>query len=402
MKILLVLVFTKLIFCKEILIGEINKLTSKRHGEKVTSIKVLSDDTLATTSSDNTVKFWNLTNNRIIKSVSYFLIDHENSQHTFLRNLHWYLNIDQLKPGGDLVVSTYDQKTFLIDFKTKKFKERLSWGNTGFSLFDINQNGTLITVNTFFDIIYVWDMESTPKRVVKEVNTNTAIKFLKFYSENEALVASEDGNIQIFNLTDGQVLNRMSIPYLMIYAILVLPEEKLAVSTSKYIFVFNVSDGNVLFKLSNEGISHSSSIVLLENGDLVSGTLNELIIWDLEKKAIKKSINTTNDLSFLNILPNGNIVSGSTKGELHVWDIKKGKLVRELDGNDEDLSDVKSLLSKIDSKFHERILNEWNIDPERASVGSYSNFGEINVHLLINQNYDGYYNKTLKIFKIEN
>ena len=65
-------------------------------------------------------------------------------------------------------------------------------------------------------------------------------------------------------------------------------------------------------------------IILLENGDLVSGSQDTTIkVWNVNEGRVKKTLTGhTDNVCALELLNNGDLVSGSSDKTIKIWDKK--------------------------------------------------------------------------------
>ena len=76
------------------------------------------------------------------------------------------------------------------------------------------------------------------------------------------------------------------------------------------------------------------ALVVLQNGDLVSGSWDETIrVWSsgtYEYKRVLKGYNSS--VWSLGVLPNGDLASGSYDNKIRVWNVDTGEYKQEADG----------------------------------------------------------------------
>ena len=68
---------------------------------------------------------------------------------------------------------------------------------------------------------------------------------------------------------------------------------------------------------------------LLPNGNLVSGSHDNTIkIWDLKENKCVKTLEEQNYVNCLCILPNGHLASGNSEGTIKIWNLETGEVIR--------------------------------------------------------------------------
>ena len=74
---------------------------------------------------------------------------------------------------------------------------------------------------------------------------------------------------------------------------------------------------------------------MLENGDLVSGSLDTTIkIWNIEDGTVRRTLSGhTEKVLALQVLDNGDLVSGSSDGTIKIWDVENGTLKKDIEVN---------------------------------------------------------------------
>jgi WD40 repeat protein len=101
----------------------------------------------------------------------------------------------------------------------------------------------------------------------------------------------------------------------------------ISASSDRTIKVWDLTQG--LVKRTLFGHTNAvTSLLLLETGDLISGGLDGIKIWDTDNWRLKK--NLTDSEIHMNLLANiGNgLIAGGAYGEINVWNFTDGSIVR--------------------------------------------------------------------------
>lgn len=348
--VLLTCAFIKCEKLQQVPIGKISKQINISHTKVIYALIELPNNILVSGSDDNTIKFWDLNNSRLIKTIC------DPSQ----KNKTGYHKIRQLK-NGNLVASTFQQNSFIIDFKSKQIIEKLERFYSGFSLFDINSNGDLVSYTQTIGVgsqIFIWKNDLKSIKVKSQFKIKSELHFLGFYNQDQILIVLLDYKVQIYNM-NGSLAKTFKIQEDS-SSFCLLSDSRMALGYKYSIQIWDINNEKMLFTLSGHKWN-IYAIIYLENGDLVSSSGDDTIkVWDLKNKKTKMSIKVEYSPSSLYVLRNGNVIGGTYSGRLFTWDLKTGKLIQSLNGNNENISDVKALLSKIDSRYHEDIFKKWN------------------------------------------
>jgi WD40 repeat protein len=81
-------------------------------------------------------------------------------------------------------------------------------------------------------------------------------------------------------------------------------------------------------------IKEVTSLAVLQNGDLASGTNQQISIWNSSTGSLKRNLTgDTNWIYALAVLKNGDLASGSGDATIKIWDSSTGSLKRTLTGH---------------------------------------------------------------------
>ena len=129
-----------------------------------------------------------------------------------------------------------------------------------------------------------------------------------------------------------------------------------------------------VFKHKNE----ITWILILKNGTIVSGSLDTYIkIWDpVSGKCIKSLDGHTHAVLCIIELENGNLASGSLDQTAIVWDTNTGKIVNMLEGFQNPIIGITELNKEtLVINFNEPLLLLWNWNSKSRSNSSTCSFG---------------------------
>ena len=155
--------------------------------------------------------------------------------------------------------------------------------------------------------------------------------------ENNDLVSfTGDRLVNIWNSTNGQLKSQFIVfepnrnnP------LLILPDGNLVTATSD--FRIRLRSKHDFSLIRNFEVSHKSfitSLVLLKNGDLASGSEDSTIkIWNITTGQVKQTFRGGSGVYCLAVLNNDLLASGSADNTIRIWNIQNGSLNKTLLGH---------------------------------------------------------------------
>lgn len=254
----------------------------KAHSDSVNNLLQLKNGNLISCSKDKTIKIWDISNLNDIKEL-YTLKGHHNSVNKII----------ELQDKSQIISCSFDGKIIFWDLNMKNDKIIIK-GHTKY-IYDI----ILINKNEFasssFEEIKIWNIEKKEKEYELKGH-NGWIYCLTLLKENYLVSGSYDRTIIIWNLKDKiqeqkLIGHTQAIQSLISYN----KNEIISASWDKSIkiwkeFLINDNDKNLKYINYKNLIGHSNEVLCLcdiGNGWIASGSDDSLIkIWDLNEYEI--------------------------------------------------------------------------------------------------------------------
>lgn len=249
------------------------KFRLKYHTDSVSCLVALKNGDLASGSNDKSIIIWDLSK----KEVNYKLLNHTSG----------ITSLTQLT-NGDLVSGSADGQIIKWKFDTKEsryFMElilREHDDNIIWSLLSLDDGHKLASSDND-RTIRIWDFDT--KSHYRLLKLNDSAFSLALLDINHMVCGLENGDIAVWNFRGIKPI--------------------------------------IAYKLQNQHMSTVISLVLLENGDLVSGSHDKtIIVWDMSKKMLKYKLEDhDSSLVGLALLSNNDLVSASQNGRILVWNL---------------------------------------------------------------------------------
>jgi WD40 repeat protein/tRNA A-37 threonylcarbamoyl transferase component Bud32 len=304
------------------------------HAGGVTAVTIHPDEqTLASGSSDKTIKLWNLTTGEIL--------------HTFAGRSLWFGagHTDRItallfaSDGHTLVSSSDDGTVKFWDVVNQKLLTTLPGHEWGISAIALSQAGETLAVGSGDGLITLWH-RNTQELVERLTRHQEQISGLILSPNGQTLASSScDKTIRLWNLRAGQLVNTWKGHADRISAIAVTPDWRTLISGSwdKTLKLWDLPSGELLKTVA----AHADRITCLAispTGQLLaSGSEDSSIkLWNLERGfgdrpfihitrlCTLKQTWTVNTLSFS---PDGQILaSGSADETIKIWGYQSVKV----------------------------------------------------------------------------
>ncbi|MBD2363286.1 serine/threonine protein kinase [Anabaena minutissima FACHB-250] len=244
--------------------------TLKDHTEEVNTIAISADaTTLASGSSDNTIKLWNLDRSEVI--------------HTLKGHSDFVWSV-VFSPDGAILASGGRDKT-----------------------------------------IRLWNIQQG-KQIATLEEASLPVTSLAISSDGKILASGQGSTIKLWNLQTQKVIRTLEGHTNIVNSIAISPDSKTLVSGSwdKTIKVWNLSTGKVSKTLTGH-TKEIVSVAISPNGEIVASTgVDKTIrLWNLEtEKAIAILEGHTGAIVSLDFTPNGKtLASGSYDGTIKLWNL---------------------------------------------------------------------------------
>ncbi len=154
--------------------------------------------------------------------------------------------------------------------------------------------------------------------------------------EQQAISASADGTLRVWDLKNGQSLRTLQGHTAPVNAVTVTPDGQQAVSASAdgTLRVWDLKSGQSLTTL--EGHTAPVNAVVVAGQQAISASLDGILrVWDLKNgNSLRTLQGHTASVNAVAVIPNGQqVVSASNDGTLRVWDLKSGQSLTTLEGH---------------------------------------------------------------------
>ena len=255
--------------------------TWQEHSGGITNMAISPDGkTLASSSTDNTVKLWNLRTNKVFCTLT---------EHTAS-----VLSI-AFSPDGQVLASAGEDQT-----------------------------------------INLWHLKTGS--LIRTLTGHTqAIATVAFNPNRQTLIsASQDGAIKVWNLSTGKFSHNLPLPLIPIWAIALSHGDRTLI-------LWHLSLNQVLRTLtwdsdltSNITFSRSGQYLAFANAD------QTIKIWDLQSDAMKSTISAHSDLiKALAFSPNQQtLASGSKDRTIKLWNVETSQLSDALEGHQDTIKSI--------------------------------------------------------------
>lgn len=305
--------------------GQINK-TLTGHTSFVTHLTILSNNSLASASLDKTMRIWDIEKQLTIK----ILIGHNN-----------YVNYLVVLPNGLLASASEDSTIKIWNISTIKNETNNNilypsikltghgTSNKVFSSLVLLNDGSLASGDE--NEIIIWNITNNGK-IIKKLNDST----IGLVVLPDGLLVSRDyREIKVWNITSGLKINTLND-----HPDLIKTKNGLVVIDSYLENYFNITSTTDIFELIGHDVKSQSyfavksvlSLVILPDKSLISGSSEDIIIWNITTKEKIRIIDDEYFMRYLVNLDDGSF-AGSPLEKIKVWNITNGKLIRALIGH---------------------------------------------------------------------
>jgi WD40 repeat protein len=318
----------------------------------VLSIAELPNGLLASSGEQKKIKIWNVTNGNLIKTLDLYY-----SKLTFTANL-----LVSLKNGvlacvyGDKMIRIWDTNIYKLTrneifqdgYSTIALKNGFLASSDDRSLFIWNPyNG--LTVKTLFNDGYV---DSLVELQNGDLAYSTKDKFGKL-------------EIKIWNINNGRV-RTLDRPTKAVIKFIVLRNGLLvSASYDSTMRIWNPENGNLIKTISiDKSFNNGFSLALLDNGDLVSTSLNDIDIWNTQMAVLKQNLAQSGlGINSLAVLTNGYLASANNDGTIKIWNTTSETLVNTINEGSADVWCLAVLPSgDLASGNVDGLIRIWNAD----------------------------------------
>jgi WD40 repeat protein len=288
-----------------------NSLTG--HIDYVYSVAFSPDGkTLASGSSDRTVKLWEVATGRNIGTIQ----AHAGTTFSVA-----------FSPDGKIIASGGGDNTAkLMDAATGRTLATLQGHSGSVNRIAFSPDGKMLASGSSDRTIKLWEVASTRTTVTLTGHTGT-VYGLAFSPDGRLLASgSDDNTIRIWEVFTGRHLATLTGHTGTVYSLAFAPDGNFVASGSgdRTIRIWNPSSGQSMATLAGHG-DLVTSIAFVHTGVLVSGSYDNTIkIWNLSsRQAIATLTEHSRDVNTVAISPDGKtLVSGSDDQTIRLWQLK--------------------------------------------------------------------------------
>ncbi len=309
---------------------------------------------LATASWDGTIKIWDIEKGVLVESY----VDFPERVHDieYLPSGEYLLvglgNAGNFPDGND---SPADSSAYLWDLRNRAQAQDYR-GHTNWTwAADISPGGSLLASGSgplrmpgspedLDATVRIWDAKTGRQAIALHGHVNT-VDSVKFFDRGRQLLsASWDGTIIRWDLDDGSIAQRYSIPEAQVYMIDLLPDGERFVSASSdgLIRLWDIESGEIL----REYIGHAApvnGVDVSDDGQWMAsasggwGSSDDRVVrlWDIESGEILQTFEGhTHIVNFAVIAPNKEfIISTSWDDSVRMWDVETGEEIKQFVGH---------------------------------------------------------------------
>lgn len=283
---------------------------------------------LATGSRDNSIKLWQVSTGREIR--------------TFLGHLN-PVNVVVFDPSGQWLASgSSDNSVIIWDVATGNIRLKISGHSRRVSSLDFNSDGTLLASGGWDSKVYVWNTASGEK--VGEYKGNPAtgigvgVQVLFTKNSQQLITGNDDGKIIIYDLQSGvakDTLRNISPSSCGGCPSFIQLGEKgselLSASRRGPVTLWNMQTGKKLEEYSEEGEEYNA--VGMEGKTMFASDEDTVKIWNTTGRLINNILLTETEINAAALSPDGKRLATATNDRItRIWNAETGKLVKELKG----------------------------------------------------------------------
>lgn len=327
------------------------------HSGKLTSLAFSPDGkTLASSSGDDTIKFWNFATGEQLRTIEgadgllafgpegkiivsgniVGLAVWDVSSGAKVRDLNFHVNAVALSPNGRIIAGN----NILWDSSTGA-RLRMLDPTAHFESAAFSPDGKLLASGAWEGTVKLWDVSTGAE--LRSIETGIAHVLCVAFSPNGKLIAGAgvDGPIKLWDVSTGAELRRIESGRPSVNSVAFSPDGKILASGGREngVKLWDVSTGAGLAALDG----HFSPVAFSPDGRiLASGSVDSTIkLWDLTTRsdvgALKGHSEFVRSAAFSN--DGKTLAAGSGDGTVRLWDVSTGAL-RTLKGHSRDVWSV--------------------------------------------------------------
>lgn len=297
--------------------AEVAKLEG--HRNSVNALAVLLDGRLVSASYDNTARLWDLTTG---------------TETAKLEGLKCFWAALAVLPDGLLASDGSDSTVKLWNSDTSAEIAELKGHRSGVTALAVLPDGCLAS-GSYDHTVRLWDLKTGTETTRFEVR-NGGAEVLVVLPDGRLASGCHDGTIRLWDVKTGAETAKLEGHSDSVTALVALPDGHLASgSDDKSVRLWDTKTGAETARLDGHA-GPVGTLAVLAEGRLASGSWDKTIrLWDLKTRTEAASFEGHDGpVQALAVLPDGNVVSGSWDSTIRLWDRKTGAEVAKFVGHD--------------------------------------------------------------------
>ncbi|MCI4626957.1 MAG: AAA family ATPase, partial [Candidatus Magnetoovum sp. WYHC-5] len=279
---------------------------------------------LASASSDDTVKIWNVRDGSLLRTLS----DHREE-----------VNFVAFSPDGTYIASASSDGTIKIwNVKDGSLLRTLSDHRKEVNSVAFSPDGTYIASASSDDTVKIWNVRDGS--LLRTFNDHREeVNSVAFSPDGTLLVsASSDGTIKTWNVKDGSLLRIFSNHQDAIKFVVFSPDGTLLASASSddTIKIWNLQDVSLTRTLSDHR-DDVNSVAFSPDGTLLASASSDdtVKIWNVRDGSLLRTFNDhREDVNSVAFSPDGTLLASSSWDyTIKIWNLQTGILIHTLTGH---------------------------------------------------------------------
>ena len=279
----------------------------KQHTNTIRSIQVDEiSNKFITGSADKTIKIWNLTTGECLKTLNDHILT---------------VTIILIIPNNRFISGSADRNIKIWDLNTYECLDTLTNLSPVYSLCLISDNRLACGCSDGF--ISIWNLKYSSSTMKFKAHYDWILFLL--LAENSKLIScsgEHDSTIKIWSIESYQCIQVLEGHWDAIRYLSLSPNGNLfSCSNDLCLKIWQIETGRMLQTLL---FNYSVNCISIINNNLIAVGLDngEIMIYDLnEMKSIKTILAHSSCVYRMNLLSNGNLLTGSNAGDVRLWDI---------------------------------------------------------------------------------